>query len=87
MTNTIAVTDGIKGNISNCEIETILVNPWKNKATQFYQTSTYKVVNKCDNTILSEYTETWFTVFGVIISFVILLLIWFIIDTIFWDRY
>lgn len=87
MTNTIAVTNGLEGNISNCEIETILVNPWKTKATQFYQTSTYKVVNKCDNTILSEYTETGFTVFGVIISFVILWMIIFFLDIIFWDRY
>lgn len=52
--NIIASSPNIQWNISNCEIQDIVINntqsPLKFKVEQ-----THQVINKCDNSIISEY--------------------------------
>lgn len=53
----------IQWNISNCEVQDVLV--WKNrtKRNQFSVKETHSIINKCDNSIMSTYEDisiTWF---------------------------
>ena len=56
--NIIASSPNIQGNISNCEVQTIKVKTDYKPFKRTY-TNTYQVINKCDNSIMSEYTEWW----------------------------
>jgi len=54
--NVIAVSPNVEWNISNCEIQTVKINTNYTPYKRTYK-NTYQVINKCDNSIISEYVE------------------------------
>lgn len=65
--NIIASSPNIQGNISNCEIQTVMVSTDAKALNRSY-TEKYQVINKCDNSVISEYEE-WAAGFMMIITF------------------
>lgn len=52
--NIIASSPNIQWNISNCEIQDIVINNTQSPL-KFKVELTHQVINKCDNSIVSEY--------------------------------
>jgi len=73
MTNVISTSNGIVWNMSNCEIQTIMINTDK-KVFQLQTTETYSVINKCDNSVLSEYKEKTLSCMSISIIFLTVIL-------------
>lgn len=74
MNNIIASSPNIQWNISNCEIQTIMI--WSDyKVLSFQYKRYYKIINKCDQSVMSTYSENniWdLTLIWIIVWIVIL---------------
>lgn len=59
----------IKGDITNCKIDTLLKEVQKRSVFSFTQKTVYQNYNICTKEILNEYTVPEVTIFGGVVSF------------------
>lgn len=77
MTNIIASSPNIQGNISNCEIQDIMIKT-DQTPLWFKVTETHQVINKCDFSVINEYTASRMNqnYWGIWIILIIVFIFW-----------
>lgn len=81
--NTIIVpTDGVKGDITSCEITTQLISTKRDSMFSFQEMNTYVSYDVCNKQILREYSIPSWTGFGFIASCVLVVIGFSIINSI-----